>query len=225
MGGSSDVGRLDVPSSSEDIDQPRWRQLASFYDAESGARSARPIDPRRVELRSAFVRLMAAEGRTRMIDVGSGPGRDAASFAADGLDVTCVDLSPVNVATCRALGLTAHAASVTELPFTDQAFEAGWTMSTLIHLDDSDFDRSLREMRRVLVRGAPLAIGAWLAESHPSGVSPPSVASSSSRFFHFRTAEEMASVLAPFGELEQGETWAPNADPDRRYRWWLLRLK
>ncbi|MEI8412381.1 MULTISPECIES: class I SAM-dependent methyltransferase [unclassified Kribbella] len=55
--------------------------------------------------------------------------------------------------------LDARAASVLELPFEDRTFEAGWTMSTLLHIADEDLDDALAEIVRVLRPGAPLGIG------------------------------------------------------------------
>jgi ubiquinone/menaquinone biosynthesis C-methylase UbiE len=45
--------------------------------------------------------------------------------------------------------------------FDDRSFEAGWTMSTLLHIADEDLDAALAEVVRVLRPESPLAIGLW----------------------------------------------------------------
>lgn len=135
--------------------------LAEYYDQEAAQRAARTLDPRRVEQREEFADLLVSEGRQRLLEVGTGPGRDASSFMGRGLAVSGVDLSSEHVRLARAAGLDAYVASVLELPFADDSFDAGWTMSTLLHVPDTEFDTALRDIRRVLTPGAPLAVGVW----------------------------------------------------------------
>ncbi|MGY2081118.1 class I SAM-dependent methyltransferase [Modestobacter sp. SYSU DS0657] len=75
------------------------------------------------------------------------------------MQLSGVDLSPQHVALCRAAGVDAHVAPVRALPFGDASLDAGWTMSTLLHVPDAELDQALTEIRRVLRPGAPLAVG------------------------------------------------------------------
>src|SRR5262245_20837065 len=116
------------------------RRLADYYDREGPARAAMPLGHHRVEQRRAFVELLHRERRGQLVDVGSGPGRDTVMFAANGLMTTAVDRSTGHTQLAKAAGLSAVQASLLALPFARATFDAGWTMSTLVHVPDQRWD-------------------------------------------------------------------------------------
>jgi len=196
-------------------------ELAAFYDQEAQQRATRPLAPHRLQMREAFATQLICEGRHRLIEIGTGPGLDAAAFLARGLEVSGVDLSVEHVRLCRQAGIDAQQASVQQLPYADDAFDAGWTMSTLLHVPDSEFDQAVREIRRVLAPGSPLAIGLWGgADSegvrHDDEIHPP-------RFFSFRADSRLQQMLSQHGTVEQFETWTPDGPGRRTYQWAVLR--
>jgi SAM-dependent methyltransferase len=196
--------------------------LTSYYDQDAARRAGREVDPHRVRRREAFADLLVAEGRHRLLEVGTGPGRDASAFLARGLSVSGVDLSSEHVRLSRAAGIDAHVASVQRLPFPDSSYDAGWTMSTLMHVPDSGFDAALGEICRVLVAGSPLAVGVWGgtdAEQLKSDdeIQPP-------RFFSLRSDERLQEMLGQHGQVEEFETWAGPAARSWAYQWCVLRV-
>lgn len=114
--------------------------LVAYYDNEVHHRADRELPAQRVALRKAYLELLEGEGRRSVLEIGAGPGRDGKAFAAAGLAYTGIDLAPESVAACRSLDLDAHVASVLNLPFERASFEAGWSMSTLLHVADEDLD-------------------------------------------------------------------------------------
>jgi len=200
----------------------READLAAYYDQEAERRASRQIDPERLARRDRFAALLAAEGRSRVLEVGTGPGVDAAALQAGGVSVSGVDLSAEHVARCRAAGVDAHVASVLALPFADHTFDAAWSMSTLLHVPDDAFDRALHELRRVLVSGSLLAVGVWTGDDTEGPVeqdefSPP-------RFFSFRSPERLRTMLGRHGVVEVSETWPSARSPALLYQWCLLRV-
>lgn len=203
--------------------------LAAYYDQEAAQRAARTLDPRRVEQREEFADQVVSEGRRRLLEIGTGPGRDGACFMARGLAVSGVDLSSEHVRRARAAGLDAYVASVLNLPFADASFDAGWTMSTLLHVPDADFDAALSEICRVLTPGAPLAVGVWGGRDsegpkEDDEIQPP-------RFFSFRSHERLLKMLGRHGTVERFQTWPAAAragesglvDTAWTYQWALVR--
>src|SRR5688500_2777121 len=91
------------------------RDLARYYDQEASSRAERRIDPGRVAARTRFIRSL--EGRPAVLEVGTGPGRDASAFVAKGLDVCGVDLSVAHAGLASQCGVRASVASVRALPF------------------------------------------------------------------------------------------------------------
>jgi SAM-dependent methyltransferase len=201
--------------------EQRENDLISYYTNEVQARVSRDLPDFRVDRRTTYVNQLAGEGRRSVVEIGCGPGRDGEALASAGLAYTGVDLAPASVEACRRLGLDAHVGSVLDLPFADSTFEAGWTMSTLLHVADEDLDSALAEIVRVLKPGAPLAIGLWgdvaggEREWHDgTDFGPP-------RFFSIRTDEAVQEALARHGTVEEWLTW--QADGPMHYQWAILR--
>ena len=147
---------------------------------------------------------------------------DAQAFRARGLTVSGVDLSPEHVRRAREVGVDAYVASVLGLPFADDSFDAGWTMSTLLHVPDSHLDAALAETLRVLAPGAPLAVGVWggpdwEGPSDHDRFQPP-------RFFSARSDERLRAVLGEFGQVQEWDTWA-HGDLAWAYQWAVLRVR
>ena len=182
--------------------------LATYYDQDAAARAARTIDPRRVEWRTGFADLLAAEGRDTLLEVGVGPGHDARAMRAAGFEVTGVDLSPEHVRLARENGIEAYVASVLDLPFADDSFAAGWTMSTLLHVPDADIDAALAEIARVLQPGAPLAIGVWGGRDWEGLRDQDDIVPR--RFFSLRSDDRLREILGRHGTVERFDTWAGN---------------
>jgi SAM-dependent methyltransferase len=201
----------------------REQDLRSYYDAELPTRARRAVDPERAARRDRFMRLLAIERRRTLLEVGCGPGRDGEHFARAGLEYVGVDLAPAAVAYCRRLGLRAEQASVLELPFDDASFDAGWTMSTLLHVADDDLQAALSELARVLAPGAPLVVGLWggapREELHNDGTTrrPP-------RFFAVRSDDGLRHALSTIGSIAAFDTW-PHPEPDSGLHYQLAEVR
>ena len=180
--------------------------LAAFYDQQAPRRLERGSGGSwRETARDDFLAQLRSEGRTTLVEVGAGAGHDAAAFLAAGLTIAGIDLSPEHVRICRERGIDARLASVFELPFEDGAFAAGWTMSTLLHIPNDRIDAALDEIARVLVPGAPLAIGLWggpdeEAINEDDTIEP-------KRFFSRRSQPVLREILERHGAIESFETW------------------
>jgi len=197
----------------DDIRRRRERDLVGYYDAEVHERAGRELPAERVARRETYVEQVRAEERRSVLEIGAGPGRDATAFVRAGLDYTGVDLAPASAQFCCALGLDVRVASVLALPFPDATFDAGWTMSTLLHVADADLDAALAEVVRVMRPAAPVAVGLWGGrdlEVH----GPP-------RFFSFRSDEKVRAALERHGTIERWETW--EGTNDLRYQFAVLR--
>ena len=112
-----------------------------------------------------FAARLAFPPGTRLLDIGSGVGGPARTFAeTHGCDVTGIDLTPAFVAAATELsartGLAARtrfvAGSALDLPFEDASFDA----ATLMHvgMNIADKPRLFAEARRVLRPGATFAL-------------------------------------------------------------------
>lgn len=186
------------------------RELRAFYEHEAAARTRGAAVGRRVDAVEAFATLLADEGRTSVLDVGAGPATDARAFAERSICYVGVDLAVANGAIALERGREVIAASMFDLPLRPDSIDAGWSMSTLMHVPAGDVGRVMAEIRRPLVAGAPLGIGMWggagcdlWSERDDSGAR---------RLFSLRTADQNRSLLAVHGSIERWEVWDVGPD-------------
>ena len=205
------------------MDQRTQREtdLVAYYDNEVRDRLDRSLPTQRVAQRIAYLELLEREGIHSILEIGSGPGRDGEAFAAAALAYTGVDLAPASVAACRSRGLDAAVASVLDLPFDDCSFEAGWTMSTLLHIADEDLDAALAEIVRVLRPESPLAIGLWGDQTGGEHLWRDGTDFGPPRFFSIRTDDVLLAALQRHGTVEQWLTW--QGSESMHYQWAVLR--
>lgn len=191
-------------------------QLRQFYDAEMSDRATRPLGGARERLVEAFTHLLRAERRRTVLEVGCGAGRDGRRLTVDGIEYTGVDLSPSAVRICRGLGLTAFEASATALPFATDAFDAAWSMSTLMHLPGDGFGRAVAELARVVRAGGVVEIGVWGHIATREWTSP------DGRYFYQRCDDDLRHDLELLGRLEAFVTWGRWEDGGH-YQWARVR--
>lgn len=181
------------------------RDLALYYDRHAPVPNTRALTPHRVECREWFVRLLKAEHRRSLLELGCGTGVEGAEFVRAGLHYTGVDLSSESVRLARSAGLDASVASGRNLPFPDSVFAAAWTMSTLLHVPNSGIHDVVRELVRVTAPGAPIAVGLWSGEDdevlNPEDLDEPR------RFFSRRSDETVCRIFSEHGLIEHFRTW------------------
>lgn len=194
--------------------------LAAYYDLEGATRQAMPLGEGRLAARNAFVERLRAEGRRRLLEVGSGPGRDAVAFIDADLDVTAVDRSPGHVRLAAGAGVRAVLASLLDLPFRLGAFEAGWTMSTLVHVPDDRWDRAVSSIVSVVAAGAPIAVGLWGGVDGEHWQPPRN--GLPARFFSRRSHDRVQAMLARHAVVESFTTW-PGEQPGWDYQLAVIR--
>ena len=195
------------------------RDLARYYDQEASVRAERSIDPGRVAARGRFIRML--EGRPDVLEIGTGPGRDAAGFVACGLDLCGIDLSSAHASLASRRGALVAVASVRALPFADRSFGALWSMSTLMHVPNVAIAAALSEVRRVLRPGAPAAIGVWGGTNveglHDADAYDPP------RLFSRRSDSRWRDLLSIVGTVEEFEHWSdPSGGTEHWYQWALV---
>lgn len=104
------------------------------------------------------------EGRKTVLDLGCGLGRHSILFAANGLDVTAVDISEDAVASVKdwqaecGLEFPALQMDMQHLDFADNTFDCIWSYMVVSHTDTQGFAHLLGEIERVLKPGGQIFI-------------------------------------------------------------------
>jgi len=123
------------------------------YDHSAADFAARTANFRPERALAAFAACVPAG--SRVLDAGSGPGRDCAYLAELGFRPMALDLSHEMLAEGRRRGRAAPAmqADLRRLPFADGSFPGVWASASLLHLPQTDLVPTLHELARIIGRG------------------------------------------------------------------------
>ena len=186
--------------------------LCRYYDGEMAARAVRPLGEARETRLADFVDLCHREGLASVVEVGCGAARDGVVLQASGLAYRGLDLSTSAVELCAGVGLDAVQGSALALPFGDDEFDAGWTMSTLMHLPGEGMATALSELGRVVRPAGVVEIGVWGGDESSEWTDE------HGRYFRRRTDQELESLLSVIGEVADFATWS-HFDNGGHYQW------
>jgi ubiquinone/menaquinone biosynthesis C-methylase UbiE len=75
----------------------------------------------------------------RIVDIGSGPGRDGLLLQQAGKEVVCTDASEAMVKLSTERGLKSVLAGFDNLPFEDQLFDGVWSYTSLLHIPKNPY--------------------------------------------------------------------------------------
>lgn len=190
----------------------RREQLRAFYATEMRERASRPLGDDRERHLTAFVGECQLRGLAQVVEVGCGAGRDGVVIRDAGLTYRGLDLSAEAVRICTMLDLDASEGLATDLPFADASFDAGWSMSTLMHLDGDEMVTALAELTRVVRPGGLVEVGVW------GHVRDGERTAEDGRYFSHVTDESFQGLVSTVGVVESFETW--DWQPDgAHYQW------
>jgi SAM-dependent methyltransferase len=189
---------------SQQMDVAR-QNLRAYYEEEARLRVRKPVVGSRVELRDEFVSLLFTESRWSVVDFGAGPGRDGEAFIAAGLDFVGLDLAHANTVLASERGVSVVQGSIDAPPFREGTFDAGWSMSTLMHIPTDDVSQTLTAMIASLRPGAPLFVGVWGGDQ--GDIIGEFGLDGHQRFFSLRPFDENLQLLAECGGVENATVW------------------
>jgi SAM-dependent methyltransferase len=189
--------------------------LTNYYDSNATAFIATTRDVDMSDARERFLAAVPvrADGPARILDAGSGSGRDAAAFRVLGYDVKAFDASPAMVAATQA-----HAAVETRrMRFEDftweHSFEGIWACASLLHVVDADLAGVVDRLAAHLVPDGAL----YLSFKRGTGARV-----KHGRRFTDMTAESLAALLDRSGVFGEPDTWeSRDCRPDRASELWV----
>jgi SAM-dependent methyltransferase len=140
--------------------------LRSFYDRDVNRRKEKAAQGWKVDHRARFLNNCRESECERLLEVGSGPGRDSRFFVDHGLNPVPVDLSFEMVRTCRSNGLNSAQMDTYDLGFADNTFDCVWSLNVLLHVPKTDIEKVWREIHRVMRPGAIFFLGVYGGIDH-----------------------------------------------------------
>lgn len=178
--------------------------LCKYYDKTALLREASKIQDWKINERSNFLSLLQKEHKQTLLEVGAGVGRDGLFFQDHGLEITCIDLSPVMVELCRQKGLIAYVMDVADMRFPDAFFDSIYSMNSLLHLPKTEFPKALREIDRLLKQDGLFFLGVYGGFEH-EGIYKDDF-TEPKRFFSFFTDEQIQVEATQIFNVESFNT-------------------
>jgi ubiquinone/menaquinone biosynthesis C-methylase UbiE len=174
--------------------------LIESYNKYAREREAGSIDGWRIEKRMDFLSLLKADGKKSMLEIGAGTGKDSLFFQENGMDVTCIDLSPEMVKFCKLKGLSAQVMDMADLQFPENSFDAVYTFNSLLHIPKTDLPLVLKNIQTVLKPNGLFHLGIYGKEDEFEGVWEKD-SYTPKRFFAFYSDENIQQITAQYFQL------------------------
>jgi len=161
------------------------------------------------EFPRTFFDTFAASVKGKVLDIGSGPGRDGTMLKEKGLEVICLDASEAMIKLSSEKGLDSVLGDFSDLPFVDNKFDGVWAYTALLHVFKSEVGRSLKEIRRVLKPKGIFGLGMIEGETEEYRES---LKVGAPRLFSYYKKEEVEELLHDHGfEVVYFETFKPGS--------------
>lgn len=149
--------------------------------------------------RDAFLELLINEGKSTLLDIGAGTGRDSKFFMDNNIDVMAIDLSDEMIRLCHEKDIKACQLDFYNLHEIGKKFDAVWSMNSLLHVEKANLNLVLEEIKNVLnpmglffmgVYGGEDSEGIWQGDTYTPH-----------RFFSFYTDESIKKVISNYFQI------------------------
>jgi SAM-dependent methyltransferase len=171
--------------------------LAYHEGAASYAKHSRDRD-HLARLRDPLLARLPAQ--PLILDLGSGPGHDAALLAQAGATVVALDPAPALLREAQRYGALAGRlvnAEAGHLPFTDAVFDGIWSCAALLHIPHAHIARALEEAFRILRPGGTAFFS--MSEGDPYDLVPDTSLGLAVRAYYYHRADDWAALVQAAG--------------------------
>jgi SAM-dependent methyltransferase len=124
--------------------------LIISYDRAADLRDQFNVSDWKKDLRSRYLNILKKEDKSKLIDIGAGTGIHAKYFQDQGIDVTCVDLSPALIDKCVQKGLRSYETNILDMSNFGQVFDAAFALNSLLHIPTTLLPDALSNISRIL---------------------------------------------------------------------------
>lgn len=145
----------------------------------------------------------------RILNVGSGSGRDALLLRDLGFEVICVDASSAMIELTRKLGFESYLQTFEQMDFPEGSFDGAWAYTSLIHVPPQQAQHATAKIHSFLKPRAPFAIGVITGDNDK--MVERSTMPGVQRYFKFYSSEELKTLIEPVGfQFMSEETYQPH---------------
>lgn len=133
----------------------------------------------------------------KILDLGSGPGRDALLLKKLGLEVVCVDLSQEMVKRTTNLGFESIKKDIRRLDFPSQSFDGVWAFTSILHITKQEAKKVIEDINKLLKPGGIFLIG--MIEGSFKGNVKRETMPEEERYFRFYSESELKEMIENCG--------------------------
>jgi SAM-dependent methyltransferase len=149
-------------------------------------------------------------GGKRVINLGSGSGRDALILKNKGVEVICVDASSEMVKITRGLGFETIETDFSNYNFNESEFDGVWAYTSLLHLRKEDLKKVLKEIYKSLKPRGVFLIG--MIEGFYEGKIEIENMPEEKRYFRYYEELELKKIVEEVGfKFGYQERYKPNS--------------
>ncbi len=173
--------------------------LRRSYDAGAIKREAETTEGWKIEERSNFLSWLKREGKHTLLEIGPGTGKDCRFFKDQGFETVCIDLSPEIIRFCQQKGLTAYVMDMADMTFSDQSFDAVYSLNSLLHLPKVEMPGVLHKINQILKPTGLFFLGVYGGFDFEGTREKDDYIPK--RFFSFYTDEDLQKVVSEIFEI------------------------
>ena len=127
-----------------------FQDLILSYDRKADTRDKYLASDWKKDLRWKLLEILTSEEKFTIFDIGAGTGIHAKYFLDQGLDVTCIDLSPALVQKCLEKGLDCSVLNVLDLDSLGQEYDCAFALNSLLHIPTLQLPTALSNISNIL---------------------------------------------------------------------------
>ena len=132
----------------------------------------------------------------KILDVGSGPGRDSIYFKKQGYEPLCIDFSEKMIELCKKKGLEVSIMNFENMNFPDNSFDGVWAYTSLLHIPKSKIKDVLRRIYEILKPNGMFFLG--MTEGFFEGMEEDNKYRGEKKFKALYEKEELRELLVEY---------------------------
>ncbi len=173
--------------------------LVKAYDRYAQERDKREIAPWKMIERDHFLQILKEKQKKNVLEIGAGTGKDSRFFKDTGFTVISTDISFEMAKLCNEKGLFALVMDLHDLGFSEESFDAIWSMNCLLHVPKRELPGVLKGIRAVLKTRGLFYMGVYGGFDHQGPWQDDSYRPR--RFFSLYADEALQDLLVDFFEI------------------------
>ncbi|MFA6250122.1 MAG: class I SAM-dependent methyltransferase [Candidatus Shapirobacteria bacterium] len=146
----------------------------------------------------------------KVLDLGSGSGRDALILQKRGLEVVCIDASKEMVKITKRLGFESIESDFQDYDFPELEYDGVWAYTSLLHIKKEKVVTVLQDIYKTLRPGGVFLVG-MIEGTYEGGVEQEGMPGEK-RYFRFYEEKELKEMIEKVGfKFEFQERYKPHS--------------